>query len=266
MTRPLVPVIAALVLSWAVVLGASRPAHAQPAAAAPSALPAPTPTPRPRRRLLVQGRQFISLGVSPATRVSSEFRPGSTAARPGFDLWQSGEVRVFGISFTSFNDYREIAYDHVAAEPVTTVGGAGSTFVPAFVVHDWSFENGGGIRVASHVYAGIAFLNRQENTGYPALHAIGYSLVVAPNAAPLITPYGWLTYYGNLGGKYTLPDQLQTALTYRGLRYRAGVLFAEPGSHFYFDAGVDGESLLGRTNAPSDIHDFGLRLGLGVRL
>ena len=209
---------------------------------------------------------MISLGVAPATRITSEFRPGSTPARPGFDLWQTGEMRIIGISFVSFNDYREVAYDHVSAEPVTTVGGAGSTLVPAFVVHQWTLENGGGIRVAPHLFVGLATANRHQNTGYPPLNGIGYVALLAPNTRAAIAPYGWITYYGNMSGKYALADLSQTALTYRALRYRAGVLFQEPGTHFYFDGGVDGESLLGRTNAPSDVHDFVLRLGLGIRL
>jgi hypothetical protein len=228
-------------------------------------VPAATATPAPYR-LFAPGSQFLSFAVAVAPRVQSEFRPGSTAGRDGFQLWQSGESLLFGrFRVASFNDIRLFSYDHLASDPVVTIGGKGATTVPSFRVDMNEFESGGGVEFVSHVYAGVTYFAAAGNVGYPHIHAIGYALMLQPGFHALVTPYARVAYEPNAGGNYTLADQTQTALTYRGLRYRAGVLFREPGTRLAFDAGYAGENLQSRTNAPAPLKDGMLTLGLDVR-
>jgi hypothetical protein len=261
--HPLVALLGAIVA----LVGAPVCAAADPAAS-PSASPLPSASlsPAPHRRLIEQGPLFVSVGLAPVPRVASEFNPASTPGRTSFDLWQSGEQRVLGFDVISFNDYRELAYSHTAAQTVTTVGGAGSTIVPAFLVHDWTLENGGGVRVLPQVFAGLAMIDRKDNTGYPVMHGIGYTIIGGANAAAIVSPYGWASYFPNLGGNYALGLAPSTALTYRAFRYRAGLLIREAGTPLAFDAGFDGETLNNRTNAPAHIRDSTFRMGLDFRL
>jgi hypothetical protein len=243
------------------------------AAACAQAVPAATPRPEPVAttapapyKLIATGPQYLSFGLAVAPRVQSEFRPGSTTGRDGFQLWQSGETVLLGrFRVASYNDIRLFSYDHVASDPVATIGGGGATIVPSFRVDANEFESGGGVELVHHVYAGLTYFAAAGNVGYPHLHGIGYLLMLQPEWHAPISPYAQVAYEANAGGNYTLADQTQTALTYRGLRYRAGVLVREPGTRFAFDAGYAGENLQNRTNAPAALKDGMLTLGLDVR-
>jgi hypothetical protein len=253
-----------------IAAAAACPALAQSAVPSASALPAPAATPSPapvRSRLFVPGPQFISVGITIAPRVSSEFAPpGTTGVNTSFALWNSGETTILGrFHVASYTDYRQLTYPHAAAYPVTTVGGSGSTIVPAFNVHEDELENGGGIRVLPNVYAGLGFIGIQGNVGYPQLHGIGEVLMLQPAAQPIIAPYARAFYSANLGGNYTLADFDKTALTYRGWRYHAGVLIREPGTKLALDIGYAGERLLNRTNAPATLQDSMITLGFDLR-
>jgi len=227
--------------------------------------PAPTATPEPKHRLFQSGPQFIAAGVSVASNISSEFRPGSTSMLPSFAAWQTGETTLLGrFHVLSYTDYRSFAYRHAASDPVATVGGTGFTTIPAFQIHDDEMESGGGIRLLPQIYAGLETFARRENTGYPTLHGIGYTVMLAPNPSTHITPYGWISYTPNTGSNYVTPTS-STALTYRALRYRTGLLINEPNTRLYLDLGVAGEDLHNRTNAPATIRDTMVTAGLGLR-
>jgi hypothetical protein len=209
----------------------------------------------------------VTIGAAISPRVTSEFRPGSTAGITSFEAWQTGETTLFGrFHVLGYTDYRSFAFDHRASDPVTTIGGGGNALVPAFRVHDDELESGGGVRVAPHVFVGLAFYKRQETSGYPPITGLGYVVVLAPNPRPLITPYAWLSYEPNAGGMYALPDGTRTALTYRGVHYRFGALLRQPGTRLFLDAGFAGENMFDRTNAPMRLSDEMLTLGLGVRI
>jgi hypothetical protein len=236
------------------------------AQSAPAPEPAATPTPKPKPKLFVTGPQFIAVGASAASNVTSEFVPGSSTGPSEIEGWQTGESTLLGhFHVLSYTDYRSFAYEHVAANPVATIGGNGFASVPSFLVHDDEMESGGGPRIAPHVFAGLDLFTRRENSGYPPVHGVGYVLMLAPNPVPVISPYAWVSYTPNAGGLYTLGSAPQTALTYRGTRYRAGVLINEPGTHLYLDVGFAGEDLHDRTNAPAPVRDSMLAAGLGVR-
>ncbi len=257
MKRQLIATLLTGALSLVIGTGAS-------AQTAPTPAPAATASPKPK--LFVAGPQFIAVGVSTTSNVTSEFVPGSSTGRTEFEGWQTGETTLLGhFHVLSYSDYRSFAYQHVASNPVATIGGNGFASVPSFLVHDDEMESGGGPQIAPHVYAGLDLFTRRVNTGYPPLHGIGYVVMLAPNPAPRISPYAWVSYTPNAGGIYSLGNGPATALTYRGLRYRAGMLINQPGTHLYLDVGFAGEDLHDRTNAPASVRDSMVTAGLGVR-
>jgi hypothetical protein len=248
-----------------VLAQSAPPAPVASASPGPAATASPTPA---RRRLFVQGQQFISAGIAIAPRASSEFAPPWTVGTTGsFAAWNAGTTTVLGrYQVASYTDYRTLTYPHATSFPVTTVGGTGSTIVPAFNVHEDELENGGGIRVLPNVFAGLGFIGIAGNVGYPKLHGIGEVLMLEPTAQPIVAPYARLFYSANLGGNYALADEPSTALTYRGVRYHAGVLIREPGTRLSLDVGYAGERLLDRTNAPAALQDTMITLGFDLRL
>jgi hypothetical protein len=252
--------IAAL-LTGVVSLVISGSASAQSAPA-----PAPAATASPKPKLFVKGPQFIAVGVGAASNVTSEFVPGSSTGPTELEGWQTGESTLLGhFHVLSYSDFRSFAYEHVASNPVATIGGNGFASVPSFQVHDDEMESGGGPQIAPHVFVGLDLFTRRVNTGYPPVHGVGYVVMLAPNPAPVISPYAWVSYTPNAGGLYSLGNGPATALTYRGTRYRAGMLINEPGTHLYLDIGFAGEDLHDRTNAPATVRDSMLAAGLGVR-
>ncbi|MGA2394316.1 MAG: hypothetical protein ABSH03_13340 [Candidatus Lustribacter sp.] len=208
---------------------------------------------------------FIAFGVATAPNVRSEFAPGGPSM-DALELWQTSETTIAGrFQVGSYSDMRNDAYQHFAGAGVTTIGGAGTAFVPGFVVHDYETDSGGGVRVAPHLFAGMALFGRTSNTGYPPLNGIGYIVMLAANPHALIAPYGWFAYFPNVGGIYALPGGAQTALTYHATHYRAGVLISQPHTRLYFDLGYLGEDLHNRSNAPATIRTSAMTVGIAYR-
>ncbi len=251
--------IALLTGAISLVIGGSASAQS-----APAPMPAASASPKPK--LFVTGQQFIAVGVSATSNVTSEFVPGSSTGLTELEGWQTGETTLLGhFHVLSYSDFRSFAYQHVGTNPVATIGGNGFASVPSFLVHDDEMESGGGPRIAPHIFAGLDLFTRRVNTGYPPVHGVGYVVMLAPNPVPVITPYAWVSYTPNAGGMYSLGNGPATALTYRGLRYRAGMLINQPGTHLYLDISFAGEDLHDRTNAPASVRDSMLAAGLGVR-
>jgi hypothetical protein len=221
--------------------------------------------PEASHKLFVGGNQVIAIGATLTPRVQSEFRPGSGSGITSIEAWQTGETTLLGrFHVLSFTDYRSYQYDHFVTDPVTVIGGAGQARVSSFRIHGDELESGGGIRLAPRVFAGIALLKRQETNGYPPLKGVGYALMLAPAPSKIISPYGWFTYQPNMSGIYALPDGTHTALSYRGTRYRFGVLLAEPGTRLALDIGYTGENLFNRSNAPARVNVSSLTAGLAT--
>jgi hypothetical protein len=233
------------------------------ASPSPTATPSAQPSPA-RHKIFAPGPQFISVGAAISPRVQSEFAPASTVGLTSFEGWQTGETTLFGrFHVVSYTDYRSFSYEHLASEPVAVIGGGGFATVPSFRVHDDELESGGGVRVAPGVFAGMALYARRENSGYPPIHGIGYVLGLAPNPHARVTPYAWLSYWPNAGGLYALNNGTETALTYRGMRYRVGALFEEPGTRVFLDVGFAAENMYDRTNVPMRLTDSMMTVGLG---
>jgi hypothetical protein len=231
---------------------------------APSAVPSPAASPRPH--FFVAGSQFIAVGVATTPNVSSEFVPNGASSMAALDVWQTGETTIAGrFHIASYSDIRNDAYTHLAGVGVTTIGGAGTAFVPGFTVHDNETDSGGGIDVAPHLFAGMTLFRRTSNTGYPPLSGIGYDVMLTANSHAFIAPYGWFAYFPNVGGIYALANGAHTALTYRAAHYRAGILIGEPHTRLYFDLGYLGEDLHGRSNAPATIRTSAITAGIAFR-
>lgn len=254
----------AALLALLAVMAANVPAIAQ--TAPPTPAPSPSASPAAKHKLFVTGPQFLAAGVSATSYAQSEFRPGGTSAVPDFEAWQTGETLLLGrFHVISYTDYRSFAYEHLASDPVATIGGGGFAHVAPFLVHDDEMESGGGIRIAPQLFFGLELLTRRENSGYPPLHGLGYTLMLAPNPRLGVSPYGWISYTPTIVGNYALTPAVSTSLSYRGMRYRVGAVVNEPGTRIFFDLGFAGEDLHDRTNAPATVRELMLYAGIGVR-
>jgi hypothetical protein len=231
---------------------------------APSAAPSPAASPKPH--FFMPGSQFIAVGVATTPYVRSEFVPNGARSTDALDVWQTSETTIAGrFHVAGYSDIRSDTYTHLAGAGVTTIGGAGTAFVPSFTVHDNEADSGGGIAVGPHLFAGMTLFRRTSNTGYPPLSGIGYDVMLTANPRALIAPYGWFAYFPNVGGIYALADGAHTALTYRAAHYRAGVLIGEPHTRLYLDLGYLGEDLHGRSNAPATIRTSAITVGIAFR-
>jgi hypothetical protein len=236
-----------------------------PADTGATASPSPAPTPPRSHKIFANGPHVIVVGAAISPRITSEFSPASTTGLTSFEGWQTGETTLFGrFHVFSFTDYRSVSYDHQGQNAVATIGGHGSATVSSFRVHDDELESGGGVRVLPRVFLGASLFARRENSGYPPLKGVGYTIMFAPALERSVTPYGWISYEPNAGGIYALADGAHTALTYRGFRYRFGVLIKEPGTRFILDVGFASENLYDRTNVPDRLRSDMLTIGLGV--
>jgi hypothetical protein len=263
--RRFVQTLAGLYLCFAAMPCLGAPLPSQAAAVETVSSPQPTATSGPhKRKLFVRGTQFIVVGAAISPRVQSEFRPGSTAGITSIEGWQTSETTLLErFHVLSFTDYRSFAYDHVVTDPVATIGGKGRAIVPSFRVHDDELESGGGVRIAPHVFAGLMTFKRQETNGYPPLEGIGYTVMLAPRVNAALSPYGWVSYEPNAGGIYALSNGSHTALTYRGSRYRFGVLVSEPNTRLALDIGFAGEHLFNRSNVAAPVSESSIMIGLG---
>lgn len=235
-------------------------------ASAQDAAPAPAPSAAPYR-LLQRGPTFVSVGGAVASRVRSEFAPSGTSGMPSFDGWTTSESTLFGrYRVASFTDYRSLSFTHGAVDPVPVIGASGTVRVRTFRVHDDELESGGGVEIARGVFAGLSLVKRQENSGLPPLHGVAYVVGFVPNADAAVAPYGWVSYAPNMGGPYQLANGATTAVTYRAVRSRAGVLLRERGTRLYLDLGVTAEWNGVRTNAAAPMQSVALDAGIGFRI
>lgn len=234
-----------------------------PLAAGAQAAPVLVPTAAAKPRIFAPGPTFISVGFGVAESISTEFGgPPSDA----FEGWESGETVLFGRwTVLSTTAYRQFSYQHPAGG-VATIGAAGTAAVPAFQVRGSELESTGGVGIFPHVYAVGATLRTTANTGYPPIDGLGYGLALAPAADHGVMPYGNIVYFPNVGGNYALPGGTSTALSYRGLRYQAGVLTGLLTNRIFFDLGFTSTLMRNRTNAPAPIRSNEFTLGFAYRI
>ena len=126
------------------------PPTAPPPAPAPSPTLAPTPAPAaaPYQDHYIAGDYLIS------PKVYNEFSPGNSGRSGSYAVRGALEFNLFNLPWMLAGDFRQYQYPHncgLATDPqcnVTTIGGTGSTFVPAFTAKDTDVDARFGLKVA----------------------------------------------------------------------------------------------------------------------
>ncbi len=244
-----------------------------PATAPPT--PTPTPVATPYRDLFIAGDYLAS------QKVYDEFSPGNTPNNNvggfSYQIHGAGEFDLFGLPWMLEGNYQQINYPHncesgvtvPVPDPdcyVTTIGGQGSTAVPAFTVRNYDFEGKLGIKIADpRIYIGVGYLWRSNNAGYPKLGNVGFGLEKLPDLNHPFSVYGSVWYYGNVKGNFTDPSGNAYALAYNILNYQLGITYAFGQSPLFIEGGAVGQSLHNKSNAPSNASNFGPFIGLGLK-
>lgn len=250
---------------------------------APTVPPTPVPTvaPTPYRDLFIAGDYIIS------PKVYDEFSPGNTGnnSKDGFSYSVRGgaEFNAAGLPWMLEGDYRQINYPHnqivptpaitspcvVPGDPgcVTTIGGGGQTFVPAFTVRDYDFDARLGLKVADpRIYVGVGYMFRGNNAGYPKRNGIGFGAEKLPDLDQSFSLYGSVWYYPSNKGTYTDGAGHSFSLSYNTLKYQVGGVFTfGPQTPVFIDFGYLGSSDKNQSNAPSDRTQSGAYVGLGLK-
>ena len=260
----------------------------------PTAAPTATPIPAPYQDKFIVGDYIIS------PKVYNEFSPGNTGSNTngGFSYRLAGaaEFDLFNLPWMLEADYRQFNYPHnqgvavanvngqcngiggnaPAGDPgcVTTIGGAGNVFVPAFTVRDYDFDGRLGLKVADpRIYLGVGYMQRSGNYGYPRLNGVGFGVEKLPDLDQAFSIYGSAWYYPNVHGSYTdlcggapgCPNNSYT-LSYNILKYALGGTFTfGKNVPVYLDFGFLGDRGKNKTNAPSDFTHNGPYVGLGLK-
>jgi hypothetical protein len=266
-----------------VVVVRYNPATPPPAATpAPTEAPtvAPTPTPAPAATPNKEG--FIAGDYIINPKVYNEFSPGNTGKGGSYAVRGAFEFDALGLPWMIEGDFRQIQYPHnqgVATPPVTspcpvpgdqgcvtTIGGAGSTFVPAFTAREQDFDGRLALKVADpRIYIGVGYLYRTGNYGYPALKGFGFGAEKLPDLNQAFSLYGSAWYYPNVKGNFTDPLGNQFNLAYNMLKYQIGGTVKFGSSPVFLDLGYLGETAKNKSNAPSNTSVNGPYVGLGIK-
>jgi len=262
-------------LTVGVVVGTTR-GHAvagEPSAGAtppaPGASPSPTPSPGAHRRFQLSrfykpGPSYLGVGLAIQPGIHDEFQTiPNTPSSTSFELWTTSEVTILGrIPVISGNDFRTSVYDHYAG-PVAVVGpNLGSTVVPRFNVRETELEGITGFHEDHGFYVAVATLVKRNDYGYSPLKGYGYGIGRAPDPRARISPYFNIFHYANIGGNEGSPVG-PIGFSYKGVLYRAGLVYGVARSRFFFDAGTYGERLSSRVNAPAPVHETTGYAGIG---
>ena len=245
--------------------------------------PTPTPAPvsTPYHDLFIAGDYIIS------PKVYDEFSPGNTGnnSKDGFSYALRGgaEFDAAGLPWMLEGSYRQINYPHTQIVPtpaitspcivpgdpgcVATIGGAGSTFVPAFTVRDYDFETRLGLKVADpRIYIGVGYMFRGNNAGYPRMTGLGFGAEKLPDLDQAFSLYGSVWYYPGVKGTYTDGAGHSFNLSYNTLNYQLGGTFTfGPQTPVFIDFGYMGGTDKNKSNAPSDRSTAGAYVGLGLK-
>lgn len=245
--------------------------------------PTPTPAPvaTPYKDIFIAGDYIIS------PKVYDEFSPGNTGNNNngGFSYALRGgfEFNAAGLPWMLEGDYKQINYPHNQIVPtpavlspcvtpgdpgcVATIGGAGSTFVPAFTVRDYDFDARLGLKVADpRIYIGVGYMFRGNNAGYPKLGGVGFGAEKLADLDQPFSLYGSVWYYPGIKGNFTDPAGNVFSLSYNTLKYQIGGTFTfGPQTPVFIDFGYQGTQDKNKTNAPSDRTQAGAYVGLGLK-
>jgi hypothetical protein len=253
------------------------PPSAPPATAAPTTAPtvAPTPTPAPvatpYKDIFIAGDYIFS------PKVYNEFSPGNTG-KSSYQIRGAIEFDALNLPWMIEGNYEQFQYPHnctsgTAGVPpfsadcyVTTIGGAGSTAVPAFTARDYDFDGRVGLKVADpRIYIGVGYMFRDSNYGYPKQSGVGFGVEKLPDLNQGFSLYGSAYYYPNVKGNFTDPSGVGYSLAYQILKYQIGGTVDFGNSPIFLDLGWTGINGKNKTNAPSDFSANGPYVGLGIK-
>ncbi|HTU71273.1 MAG TPA: copper amine oxidase N-terminal domain-containing protein [Candidatus Baltobacteraceae bacterium] len=247
-----------------------------PAPPAPVETAPPTPTPAPAATPYHD--LFIAGDYIASAKVYDEFSPGNTSTNQNgfpYAIRGAAEFDLFDIPWMVEGDWRSINYPHTCAGGlaaptpdcyVTTIGGAGSTAVPALIVRSYDLDARLAIKVADpRIYIGVGYIWRANNVGYPRISNVGFGIEKLPDLNHPFSVYGSVWYYGNVKGNFTDPSGTTYQLAYNIIKAQFGLTYSFQGSPLFVEGGVLGESLKNKINAPGDASNFGPYVGLGIK-
>jgi hypothetical protein len=114
---------------------------------------------------------------------------------------------------------------------------------------------------------GIGYLSRSENYGYPRQGGVGFGLEKLPDLDQPFSVYGSVWYYPDVSASFSSASA-SGQFAYRDLKYQVGATYtlgSFTGIGIFIDGGYLGDSLRGKTLAPSDSTHGGAYLGLGLK-
>jgi len=217
-------------------------------------------------------------------KVYNEFSPGNQGSGGSYTAHGAYEFNLMNLPWMIAGDWRSYSYPHNAgafapgtscsvAPPagaagdqgcVTTIGGLGQTFVPAFTARDSDVDVRLGLKVLDpRVYVGVGYLWRWTNYGYPKMQGVGAGIEKLPDLDQSFSVYGSAWYYPSVTGNYTDPFGTVYNLGYRVLKYQIGASI-NVFSPVFIDLGWLGDYGNNKTNAPSNFAHNGPYIGLGI--
>jgi len=257
----------------------------------PAATPAPTPAPvaaTPVPIVLPYQDHFIAGDYILNPKVYNEFSPGNTG-KGSYAIRGAIEFNLINLPWMLEGTFERWSYPHdvasgfgpscIAGLPgssfgtqgcVTTIGGGGQTYVPAFTAQENNADVRLGLKVADpRIYIGVGYMMHTTNYGYPQQKGVGFGLEKLPDLDQAFSIYGSAWYYPSVSGTYTVQSGPQSGtsfnLAYRVLRYQIGATIGFGRSFpLFLDLGFIGDRGNNKTNAPSDYTHGGAYVGLGI--
>jgi hypothetical protein len=175
---------------------------------------------------------------------------------------------------------------------VSLPGGLGQTFIPGFLNQEQDLDIRIGFRVLNpRIYIGVGYLWNLNNTlpqvvkanpglaggccGYPTVSGVGFGLEKLPDLDHVVSIFGSAWYYPNISGTYQngffpfagpsgVVQPATFPLSYREVKYQAGVSFSFTGTPFFLELGYLGDQGFAKANAPVNYSHGGGFVGLGL--
>ncbi|MBV9057176.1 MAG: copper amine oxidase N-terminal domain-containing protein [Candidatus Eremiobacteraeota bacterium] len=251
-----------------------------PPSAMPPPPPPPPPPPAPYYDFYVAGDYIFS------PKVYNEFVPGNTSTNNngGFSYRLHGaiEIPIMALPFMVEVDYRQWNWQHNCAgknDPecyVTTIGGLGQYFQPAFIGRDYDFDARLGLRILKpRIYLVGGYMWRGNNYGYPKETGAGVGLEKLPDLDRVFSWYGSALYYFGINGNYTSTplacgnptgSSCTYNVGYNMLKYDIGVSYTFPGFPLFIEVGFLGDRGWAYNAAPIGISEYGPYAGIGLKI
>jgi hypothetical protein len=109
-----------------------------------------------------------------------------------------------------------------------------------------------------------SYLDRFTNYGYPRLAGVGGGFEKLSDFDQPVDLYGSILYYPQIQGAYNDIFGNSQSLTYRMLKYQAGITVNVPKTPLFLDFGYLGDHGTEKQNAPDNFTESALYGGLGI--